>query len=72
MRSSVLQTIEKELPSLSRDERNLLIEHLARRLRQANPPANFAAEMAAMAADPEIQAENRRLEAQSSGIHDGA
>ena len=71
MRSAVLQTIEKQPPLLSRDEQLWLIEPLARRLRNASRPANFAAEMAAMAVDPEIQAELQRIEAESSGIHEG-
>ena len=67
MRSAVLQTIEKQLPLLSRDEQLRLIEMIAKRLRKAPRPANFAAEMEAMANDPHIQAEIRQIEAETSG-----
>jgi hypothetical protein len=63
MKSSVLQAIEKQLPLLSHDELRL-IESLAHKLRQPSRAADFAAEMAAMAADPEIQAEIRQIEAE--------
>ena len=59
MKSSALRTIEQELPRLSHDERLWLIEQLAKHLRKQPPPANFEADLIAMANDPEIQAENR-------------
>jgi len=61
MRSSVLQTIEKQLPKLSHNEQLWLIEQLAKHLRKQPPPPNFEADLIAMANDPEIQAENRRI-----------
>ena len=52
MKSSALQTIEKQLPLLSREEQLWLIEHLAKQLRRRPQPANFEADLIAMANDP--------------------
>jgi hypothetical protein len=66
-----LEAIEKQLPLLSPDELIRLIEQIARRLRNAHRPHrpdDFAAEMEAMANDPEIQAANRQIEAETAGM----
>ena len=64
MNSSVLESIENQLPQLSHDEQLWLIERLAKRLRKKPPPANFEADLAAMANDPQIQQELRAIEAE--------
>ena len=61
MKSTSLQTIEKELPLLSHEEQLWLIEHVAQHLRKEQRREVFRASMEAMANDPEIQAENRRI-----------
>ncbi len=61
MKSSSLQSIEKELPMLSQDEQLWLIECVAQQLRKTQQRAAFAAAMEEMANDPEIQTENRRI-----------
>ncbi len=66
MKSSMLQKIEQQLPLLSPDEQLRLLECLVQHLRKPAQRADFAAEMAAMAADPEIQAEIRQIEAEFS------
>jgi hypothetical protein len=66
MKSTSLQTIEKELPRLSQQEQLWLIEHLAQQLRKEQRREEFRAAMEAMANDPEIQAENRRIQEEFS------
>jgi hypothetical protein len=66
MPSPVLQTIEKQLPLLSHDERLWLIEHLAQQLRKPSQSDDFQAEMEAMANDPEIQKELREIQEEFS------
>ena len=66
LKSNSLQTIEKELPQLSQKEQLWLIEHLAQHLRKEQRREEFRVAMEAMANDPEIQAENRRIEAEFS------
>jgi len=61
MQSNALQTIQRELPALSKQEQLWLIEYLAKALRKKPAPPNFAADLAAMVADPEIQAEIRAI-----------
>ncbi|MBI1831296.1 MAG: hypothetical protein HYR84_07600 [Planctomycetes bacterium] len=70
MKSPALQTIEKELPRLSHHEQLWLIEHLAKHLRRPPPPANFEADLVAMANDPQIQQENRAIEAEFAGAEE--
>ncbi len=64
MPSAVLNQIEKTVSHLSRKEQLWLIEQLAHRLREDSPLKQTILEkqLAAMAADPEIQAELRRIE----------
>jgi hypothetical protein len=57
MPSHALELIQRELGSLSKQEQLWLIEHLARGLRGQPKPANFDADLIAMANDPQIQAE---------------
>jgi len=61
MHSNALLSIQRELPSLSRDEQLWLIEHLAKGLRKQPKPFNFDADLVAMANDPQIQAEIRAI-----------
>jgi hypothetical protein len=61
MRSSVLQTIEAQLPLLSHDEQLWLIEHLAK-LQKEKRREKWAASLEAMANDPQIQAEIRYIQ----------
>ncbi len=64
MASPTLTSIEKQLDQLSRDEQLWLIEYLAARLRKhaVAERAAWQADLAAMAADPQIQAELRQIE----------
>lgn len=66
MKSPALQSIEKELPQLSHQEQLWLIEHLAQHMRKEQRREAFRASMEAMANDPHIQAENRKIEQESS------
>lgn len=66
MKSPVLQSIERALPSLSQDEQLWLIERLAHEMRKAQRQSEFRASLAAMASDPEIQAEIRQIEKEFS------
>ncbi|MBI2804312.1 MAG: hypothetical protein HYX68_04930 [Planctomycetes bacterium] len=61
-----MQTIENQLPFLSQDEQLRLIKSLVQNLRKPVGTADFRGEMAAMAADPEIQAEIRQIEMEFS------
>jgi hypothetical protein len=70
MHSSVLQSIEAQLPLLSNDERLWLIEHLAQQVRKPTERDDFRAEMEAMANDPEIQKELREIQEEFS-VADG-
>lgn len=65
--NSILASIEKQLDQLTRDEQLQLIELLAQRLRGANGSQAWADDIAAMAADPQIQAELRAIEREFSG-----
>lgn len=63
MKSTVLQSIERELPSLSQDEQLWLIERLAHEMRKGQRrQIEFRASLAMMASDQEIQAEIRKIE----------
>jgi hypothetical protein len=66
MKSSSLQTIEKELPMLSQEEQLWLIEHLAQHLRKEQRRREWIASLDAMSKDPHIQAEIRKIEAEFS------
>ena len=66
MKSDALQTIETHLPFLSSDERLLLIEQLAQQLRRPRSQSGKHAALAAMASDPQIQVELRKIEAEFS------
>ncbi len=69
MKRAMLGEIEKRIGLLTKDEQLWLIERLAKRLRHGQvrrmPPR--AADLAAMAADPQIQAELRKIEAEFRG-----
>jgi hypothetical protein len=72
--SAVLQEIEERLPELSFKEQLLLLERLARALREGRQPSGFASgnQLAAMAADPDIQREIREIESEFSvALQDG-
>ena len=68
MRSAVLDQIEEMIGGLSREEQLWLIEQLAHRLREGPAKSNmfkqpiFKSQLDAMAADPEIQAELRKID----------
>jgi hypothetical protein len=55
MRSTELQKIEEQIDLLSDCEKIILIESLARSIRQKADQANFSQAMAAMAVDPDLQ-----------------
>jgi hypothetical protein len=64
MSAVVLTEIERRLDELSLDEQLWLLERLASRVRRQFAASNDAdsADLAAMAADPDIQRELRALE----------
>jgi hypothetical protein len=66
MKSLSLRDIEKQIAQLSPDEQLLLIERLNHRLRNDAVTEQIAWErdLAAMAADPEIQSELRKIDAE--------
>jgi hypothetical protein len=64
MRSIALESIETQLTNLSHDECLWLIEKLAKQIRRQPPPADFEADLIAMANDPLLQKELRAIEAE--------
>ncbi|MGR3174071.1 MAG: hypothetical protein ACUZ8N_05675 [Candidatus Scalindua sp.] len=64
MNSSGLSQIERKINQLSREEQLWLIERIVHRLRKNNikERSNLDNQLAAMAHDPEIQEEMRRIE----------
>jgi hypothetical protein len=62
-KSMALAEIEQQVRQLSPDEQLWLIEQLVQGLRRRSAPAqaDWAQELAAMAADPEIQRELRQI-----------
>jgi hypothetical protein len=82
MRSPVLEQIEGMLRLLSREEQIWLIERLAHDLRESEAKScipeqgTLKSQLAAMAADPEVQAELRKIEyefsvTESDGLEPG-
>lgn len=65
MNMMTLNQIEENVSRLSLEEQLWLIERLAHRIRQRTvlQPPFAVSDLAAMAADPEIQAELRQIEA---------
>ena len=66
MKSSSLADIEQQIAKLTPDEQLLLIERLIHRLRSNGLAEEMAWEkdLAAMATDPEIQSEIRKIDAE--------
>jgi hypothetical protein len=66
MSSATMTEIEKRIDELSLDEQLRLLEHLASRVRhRASEKSNsMGSDLAAMAADPDIQRELRAIEAE--------
>jgi len=64
MSSAVLSEIENKISQLSREEKLWLIERLAHNLRQRAPKDQSILEgqLAAMASDPEIQSELKKID----------
>ncbi len=68
MLAIILNEIEQKVSQLSHEEQLWLIERLVRRLREGSKNNNsskddfFDAQLAAMANDPEIQAELRQID----------
>jgi hypothetical protein len=64
MNVTVLSELERQITQLSAEEQLWLIERVARRLRRPTleDQAALESELAAMAADPEIQHELRSIE----------
>lgn len=68
MNLSVLSQIEESIGLLSLDEQLWLIEQLARRIRENTFRQNsFENQLAAMAADPEIQSELQKIDEEFAG-----
>lgn len=67
-----LEQLEQQIRQCNSDEQLWLIERLASGLRKHAAPVAHDAELAAMAADPEIQHELRQIERDFSDTeHDG-
>ena len=65
MNLSGLSQIERKISQLSREEQLRLIERIVHRLRKSNKErVDLDSQLAAMAHDPEIQEEMRRIEKQ--------
>ena len=64
MAARTLQRIESEIEQLSFDEQLLLMERLARRIRGGPSLRVREDDLAAMADDPAVQRELRRIEAE--------
>ena len=63
MNLSGLSQIERKISQLSREEQLRLIERIVHRLRKSNKErVDLDSQLAAMAHDPEIQEEMRRIE----------
>jgi hypothetical protein len=62
MPSQALAEIESRLPLLSAEEQLFLVERLARDLRRAARPQITDEDLAALAADPNIQRELKAIE----------
>jgi len=64
MNPSALHELEKRIAELSPEEQLWLVERLVHRLRKSNPLDNIAwkNDLAAMAADPEIQRELKQID----------
>jgi hypothetical protein len=63
MNHSILQDIETKIAQLSTGEKEILLDRLAHDLRIAKTAkADFAATLASMAADPDIQREIHEIE----------
>ena len=69
MSIEVLERIEADIQQLSLDEQLRLIEHLIQQIRTQSrtPESQRAAQVAAMATDPEIQRELRQIAAEFAG-----
>lgn len=71
MSTSHLQEIETRISTLSQSEKEVILERLANDLR-ATKCADFAASLAKMAADPDIQRELRDIESEfATAAEDG-
>jgi hypothetical protein len=64
MNTTTLERIEADISQLSLSEQLLLMERLARRIRDRTRRPSRADELAAMASDPDIQRELRQIEAE--------
>jgi hypothetical protein len=69
MNTTTLEQIEADISQLSLSEQLLLIERLARRIRDRTlrPQPSRTDELAAMASDPDIQRELQQIEAEFAG-----
>lgn len=67
MKSSTLLEIEEKLTALSPDEKLVLFGQLARQLQPTGVDSDFEAQLAAMAADPDIQREIKSINHEFSG-----
>ena len=69
MNTTTLEQIEADISQLSLSEQLLLIERLARRIRDRTlrPQPSRTDELAAMARDPDIQRELQQIDAEFAG-----
>jgi hypothetical protein len=69
MKRAVLDEIEERIEKLTPEEQLWLIERLAHRIRRGRPKrqAPRPTNLAAMAADPQVQAELRKIEEEFRG-----
>jgi hypothetical protein len=69
MATSTIEDIEKKIKQLSRDEQLCLFERLAHQIRgdALNKQKTIEAQLTAMAFDPEIQLEIRKINSEFTG-----
>ena len=69
MTTSTIEDIEKKIKQLSRSEQLCLFERLAHQIRgnASNEQKNIEAQLTAMAFDPEIQLEIRKINSEFTG-----
>lgn len=69
MATSIIEDIEKKFKQLSRDEQLCLFERLAHQVKgeMLNRQKTMEAQLTAMASDPEIQREIRKINSEFTG-----
>lgn len=67
MNSAMLSELERQIHRLTPDEQLWLIEQMVHQLRKPHSPGTLELELAAVAADPDIQREIREIDEEFKG-----